>query len=81
VSTATDTFARLVDVLVDSMEDHTTSSRALASRVHIWRFHFDRLVSVAAGEPPATLRRGCCSSALHGLEGHMINMSSSRSTT
>jgi AraC-like DNA-binding protein len=46
-----------VDVLVDSLDDHAASSRAVASRVHLSRFHFDRLVSAAAGEPPATLRR------------------------
>jgi AraC family transcriptional regulator len=57
MSTATDTFARFVDVLVDSLDDHHAPSRTLASRVHLSRFHFDRLVSAAAGEPPATLRR------------------------
>jgi AraC family transcriptional regulator len=57
MSAATDTFSRFVDVLVDSMDDHTVSSRTLAARVHLSRFHFDRLVSAAAGEPPATLRR------------------------
>jgi AraC family transcriptional regulator len=57
MSTASDTFARFVDVLVDSLDDHAASSRTLASRVHLSRFHFDRLVSAAAGEPPATMRR------------------------
>ena len=57
MSTASDTFARFVDVLADSLDDHAASSRTLASRVHLSRFHFDRLVSAAAGEPPATLRR------------------------
>jgi AraC family transcriptional regulator len=57
MSAATDTFGRFVDVLVDSLDDHAASGRTLASRVHLSRFHFDRLVSAAAGEPPATLRR------------------------
>jgi AraC family transcriptional regulator len=57
MSAAADTFGRFVDVLVDSMDDHGASSATLASRVHLSRFHFDRLVSAAAGEPPATLRR------------------------
>jgi AraC-like DNA-binding protein len=57
MSAATDTFSRFVDVLVDSLDDHAASSRTLASRVHLSRFHFDRLVSAASGEPPATLRR------------------------
>lgn len=57
MSTTTDTFARFVDVLADSLDDHDTDGEELASRVHLSRFHFDRLVSAAAGEPPATLRR------------------------
>jgi AraC family transcriptional regulator len=57
MSAAADTFGRFVDVLVDSMDDHSASSATLASRVHLSRFHFDRLVSAAAGEPPATMRR------------------------
>jgi AraC family transcriptional regulator len=54
---ATDTFAAFVDVLADSLDDHSTYGDALAARVHLSRYHFDRLVSAAAGEPPATLRR------------------------
>jgi AraC family transcriptional regulator len=57
MSAATDTFARFVDVLADTLDDHEASGEELASRLHFSRFHFDRLVSAAAGEPPATLRR------------------------
>ena len=57
MSATTDTFARFVDVLAASLDDHDASGDALASRLHLSRFHFDRLVSAAAGEPPATLRR------------------------
>jgi AraC-like DNA-binding protein len=57
MSTTTDTFARFVDVLADSLDDHDASGEDLASRLHLSRFHFDRLVSAAGGEPPATLRR------------------------
>ncbi len=57
MSTTTDTFARFVDVLADTLDDHDASGEALASRLHLSRFHFDRLVSAAAGEPPATFRR------------------------
>jgi AraC family transcriptional regulator len=57
VSAATDTFARFVDVLAESLDDHDASGEELASRLHLSRFHVDRLVSAAAGEPPATLRR------------------------
>jgi AraC-like DNA-binding protein len=57
MSTATDTFARFVDVLAVALDDHDASGEVLASRLHLSRFHLDRLVSAAAGEPPATLRR------------------------
>ena len=57
MSTATDTFARFVDVLAETLDDHDASGAELASRLHLSRFHVDRLVSAAAGEPPATLRR------------------------
>jgi AraC-like DNA-binding protein len=52
-----DTFARFVDVLAESLDDHGARGEALASRLHLSRYHLDRLVSAAAGEPPATLRR------------------------
>jgi AraC family transcriptional regulator len=57
MSTMTDTFARFVDVLAATLDDHEASGEELASRLHLSRFYFDRLVSAAAGEPPATLRR------------------------
>ena len=57
MSTTTDTFARFVDLLANSLDDEDLSSEVLASRVHLSRFHFDRLVSAAAGESPAALRR------------------------
>jgi AraC family transcriptional regulator len=57
VSTSSDTFARFVDVLARALDDHGASGEVLASRLHLSRFHCDRLVSAAAGEPPAALRR------------------------
>ncbi len=57
MTTTTDTFSRFVDVLAETLDDRTASGESLASRMHLSRFHFDRLVSAAAGEPPATLRR------------------------
>ncbi len=53
----TDNFARFVDVLAETLDDHEASAESMAERVHLSRFYFDRLVSVAAGEPPAALRR------------------------
>jgi len=57
MSAAADTFARFLEVLVGTMDDHGASGEAVASRLHLSRYHFDRLVSAAAGEPPAALRR------------------------
>jgi AraC family transcriptional regulator len=57
VSIATDTFARFVDVLAETLDDREASGETLASRMHLSRFHLDRLVSATAGEPPAALRR------------------------
>ncbi|HSS79803.1 MAG TPA: AraC family transcriptional regulator [Gaiellaceae bacterium] len=57
MSAATDTFARFVDVLAETLDQPRLSGDELASRAHLSRFHFDRLVAAAAGEPPAALRR------------------------
>jgi AraC family transcriptional regulator len=54
---ATDNFARFVEVLAETLDEHEASATSLAARVHLSRFHFDRLVSAVAGEPPAALRR------------------------
>jgi AraC-like DNA-binding protein len=57
MSATTDTFARFLEILAGTMDDHEASGESIASRVHLSRFHFDQLVSAAAGEPPAALRR------------------------
>src|SRR5258708_25910245 len=57
MSATTDGFARFLEVLSDSLDDHDAPAGSLASRAHLSRYHFDRLVSAAAGEPPAALRR------------------------
>jgi AraC family transcriptional regulator len=56
VSAATDTFARFLDVLAETL-DVESSGAELASRLHLSRFHADRLIKAAAGEPPGALRR------------------------
>jgi AraC family transcriptional regulator len=55
--TADDTFLTFIDVLADALDDHDASGEALARRVHLSRFHFDRVFAATAGEPPATFRR------------------------
>lgn len=55
--TPADTFTRFVDVLAEALDDPDTSAETLAARLHLSRFHFDRLISQAAGEPPRRFRR------------------------
>ena len=57
MSTATDTFLAFVDVLAAALDDHEASPREIARRVHLSRYHLDRLVATTAGEPPTALRR------------------------
>ncbi len=52
-----DLFARFVGVLADSLDEPDSSGDVLAGRLHLSRFYVDRLVSAAAGEPPAAFRR------------------------
>lgn len=51
-----DTFARFIDVLAGTLDDDV-SGEAIAARLHLSRWHVDRIVSAVAGEPPARLRR------------------------
>ena len=51
--TPTDTFVRFVDALAESLDDPT----GYVERLHLSRFHVDRIVSAVAGEPPGALRR------------------------
>ncbi|WP_347352926.1 helix-turn-helix transcriptional regulator [Intrasporangium sp.] len=52
-----DTFSAWLDVLVDTLDEPGLTSEQLAGRLHLSRFHLDRVVSAAAGEAPAALRR------------------------
>jgi AraC-like DNA-binding protein len=52
-----DRFVAFVDVLSDGLDDHDITGADLAARVHLSRFHFDRIISAAAGEPPGSFRR------------------------
>lgn len=58
--TATDSFHDFVDRLADALEDGAAvggSGEEWAARLHFSRFHFDRMISSVAGEPPAAFRR------------------------
>ena len=50
-------FVTFVDVLSDALDDHDATGADLAARMHVSRFHLDRIVSATAGEPPASFRR------------------------
>lgn len=52
--TATDTFADFVDHLAEALDDPDAKAH---ERLHLSRFHLDRIVRAVAGEPPAALRR------------------------
>ena len=57
VSVSVDTLSRFLDALTDTLDERSATSEGIASRLHMSRFHVDRLVSAAVGEPPARLRR------------------------
>jgi AraC family transcriptional regulator len=55
--TATDTFTAFVDALAEALDDHDTTPEELAAGLCLSRFHFDRMISQVAGEPPRAFRR------------------------
>lgn len=57
MSTGHDTFTTFVDTLSTHLDDHEARGEDIAARVYLSRFHFDRVVSAAAGESPARFRR------------------------
>ena len=57
MSVAADTFTAFVNVLADVLDDHDATGEDLAARMYLSRYHFDRIISSVAGEPPAAFRR------------------------
>jgi AraC family transcriptional regulator len=57
MTAAVDTFTAFVDALAEALDDHDTTAEELASRLCLSRFHFDRVISQVAGEPPRAFRR------------------------
>ncbi|GAA5141385.1 AraC family transcriptional regulator [Nocardioides marinquilinus] len=53
----TDGLDRILDLAQAGLDDPTLSAEQLAARAHLSRFHFDRVVRAAGGEPPGALRR------------------------
>jgi len=52
-----DRVRQLLDAVLAGVEDPAASGTGLAARAYLSRFHFDRLVAAAAGEPPGAFRR------------------------
>ena len=57
MSTSTDAFAAFVRALSSDLDDQALRGATLASRAHLSRHHFDRLIRATAGEPPQRFRR------------------------
>lgn len=55
--TRTDGLTGILDWLQIALDDPEASPSDLAAQAHLSRFHFDRLVAAATGEPPGALRR------------------------
>lgn len=52
-----DRLRHLLALVERSLDDPTASADSLADQAYLSRFHFDRLVAAATGEPPGALRR------------------------
>lgn len=55
--TSPDGLARILDSIQVALDDPAAGPGEVAARAHLSRFHFDRLVAAATGEPPGALRR------------------------
>lgn len=54
---STDQLRRILDLVQDTLDEPELSGEGLAARAYLSRFHFDRLVAGALGEPPGAFRR------------------------
>ncbi|HEY0474832.1 MAG TPA: AraC family transcriptional regulator [Kribbella sp.] len=52
-----DVFAAFVSAVAESLDEPATCGSDLAGRIHLSRFHFDRVVGAVAGESPTAFRR------------------------
>jgi AraC family transcriptional regulator len=52
-----DVLSRILDLVSQALDDPDTTADELAAKAYLSRFHFDRLVAAATGEPPGALRR------------------------
>ncbi len=54
---APDVFAAFVAILAEALDEHDATGADLARRVHLSRYHFDRVIHALSGEPPGRFRR------------------------
>ncbi|MEO9152648.1 MAG: helix-turn-helix domain-containing protein [Lapillicoccus sp.] len=54
---SSDLLTTILDLAQASLDDPEASATDLAARAHLSRFHFDRIVTAATGEPPGAMRR------------------------
>jgi AraC family transcriptional regulator len=52
-----DRLREILDLVERSLDEPDTTGADLAKRAFLSRFHFDRLLSGALGEPPGAFRR------------------------
>ncbi len=57
MTATTDTFARFLDIVGETLDEPDLRPEELAARAFVSRFHFDRLVAAASGEAPGAFRR------------------------
>jgi transcriptional regulator GlxA family with amidase domain len=60
---APDRLRVILDLVEQSLDEPTLDGQRLADRAYLSRFHFDRLVASALGEPPGTFAADSCSNA------------------
>ncbi|WP_145805274.1 helix-turn-helix domain-containing protein [Kribbella amoyensis] len=53
----TDVFATFVETVAESLDGSCPAGAELARRAHLSRYHYDRVITAAAGESPAAFRR------------------------
>ncbi len=53
----TDRLRQILELVEESLDEPELSGEELAGRAYLSRFHFDRLVAAAVGEPPGMFRR------------------------
>ena len=83
MSTAQDQFVAFVDMLATQLDDHEASGADLAARMHLSRFHFDRIVSSVGGETPARFRRRVLASSISfsAVSGSLLHIPKYQAST